>query len=126
LYDSRFESIDKNLLAELAVVTSKIASYHQEQPFQLLVEYSGMPHSSDWGIITEGDLWDIIVTHFEVFAERVFKFNLSNNDLHYLLSKRTSNMSDDAGRLFDIFHDSYLLPMLRAMKSKEIKLDSVS
>ncbi len=124
--DSSFKSIDKNRLSELAIVSSKIASNHQEQPFRLLVEYSGLPDSGDWGIITKGDLWDTVVTHFEVFAERVFKFNLSKNDMHYLEDKRPSSMSNAAVRLFDIFRDGYLLPTLRAMKSKQIKLDRVS
>ena len=124
LNDSNFISIEKNYLYEVAVTTSKIASTNLQEPFKLLIDYSGVPESNDWGVIITGDLWDTIVTHFEFFAERVFKFNLSNNDLHCLRSKRPDSMSSAAVRLFDIFRDDYLLPTLRAMKSKQIKLDT--
>jgi hypothetical protein len=122
--DSSFKSIDKNHLYELGMVASKIASIHLYAPFRLLIDYSGIPESDDWGVITTGDLWSILVLDFTVFAKRVFKFDLSANDLKSLTDKRPRSMSKPAVRLFDIFRDDYLLPTLRAMKSKHIIIDN--
>jgi plasmid maintenance system killer protein len=122
--DNSFKSIDKNHLYELGMVASKIASIRLNEPFQLLIDYSGLPESDDWGIITTGDLWSILILDFKVFAKRVFKFDLSMDDLNSLIDKRSSSMSKPAVRLFDIFRDGYLLPTLRAMKSRQIKFDN--
>jgi hypothetical protein len=124
LNDSNFKTIEKNYLYELGIVTSKIASSHLQEPFQLLIDYSGIPDSNDWGIITEGELWSMVVIHFELFTERVFQFNLSIKDLKSLQNKHPDKMTKAAIRLFDIFRDNYLLPTLRAMSSKNIKFDN--
>lgn len=121
-----FTSIDKSHLLELGIVTSEIASNHLYETFQLLIDYSGIPESNDWGAITTEDLWGVIIIGFKVFAKRVFKFDLSKHDMKSLVDKRPSSMSKGAIRLFDIFRDGYLLPTLRAMKSKHIRPDNLT
>jgi hypothetical protein len=122
--DSSFKSIDKNQLYELGIVVSEIASMHLNEPFQLLIDYSGIPESDDWGVITTDELWSVLVLGFKVFARRVFRFELSKADMKSLIDKRPSSMSKESVKLFDIFRDGYLLPTLGAMKSKHIRFDN--
>jgi len=123
--DSSFKSIEKNHLYELVIITSKIASKNLEEPFQLLIDYSGLPRSvEDWGIMSKGDLLRQITVHFELFAERVFKFEFTSDDLYNLRKGYLDKLSKEGGRLFDIFYNNYLLPTLETIGSKNIKFDS--
>ena len=121
--DSHVQSIENPDLAEILIVSSKFASKHLEEPFKLLIEYSGVPISTEWGKVWITDMWQVMSIHFQEFARRVFNFKLNQSDLINLERGSLDSLSAETRRLFDIFYKNYVLPTIRAMNSKTIKFE---
>lgn len=110
------ELIDEYDLCQLAIVTSKIASKDLKQPFKLLIDFSGAPQSGqDWGLMWNKELRLEILAHFKIFAEHLFKFRFTKDDLYNLQEGYIDNLSMSARYCFDIFYKNYLLPTLKTI-----------
>ena len=118
---SSLQSIDNAYLAQALALASKIASKDLGTPFSLLIEYSGLPQSNDWGKLWNKDVWQAITPHFEIFAQKAFKFELNPGDLTNLELGLFDDLSPKARKLFNVFLEDYLLPSITSIGSKNIK-----
>ena len=117
------QSIENPDLAEILIVSSKFASKHLEEPFKLLIEYSGVPISTEWGKIWNAEMWQVMSIHFQEFAQRLFNFKLNQSDLVNLERGSLDSLSAETRRLFEIFHKNYVLPTIRAINPKSIEFE---
>jgi len=109
----KFEINDTSVLRAFVKLTMTLASKNPDEPFRLILEYSG-PKYIDKSIEMMGsEIYKKISHLIGLFAEEVLQHTFRNKDRNYLAAGHPELLGKSSEKAVHIFMDNYVVPKIK-------------
>jgi hypothetical protein len=100
-------ALNEDIATDIGQIASKIMSKNITAPFKVLIEYKGIPgNATTLGLLFGTHTFNIATTYFVQWAQDVFHYKVSNEDIIKLQEGHIDLLTKTAKEYFDIFYNS--------------------